>query len=252
MGTRISLISIFLCQCVTSPAQQVSAIQLDAYKKLILIQLLKDGKTTALPRYTSQAVHRAIRSKISSIEVYQNIAKAYEADPSVQLYTEDKEQVRRKAFSVQENVEREVAKGMEVLSKDLNVGLIKQLVAIFTRRRIQRLSRLFNRMTVGNLVDLLGGKVEGAPGDEACRIALSALRQMDHDRWIRLNVESQSTTSPQDVIVQFSEFEVDHAGLEAAQRLTRIMQEGKFWDQVVESKQKSVRNSESYLTKVSL
>jgi COP9 signalosome complex subunit 3 len=238
-------------QCVTSPTQQVSAIQLDAYKKLILLQLLKDGKMTSLPRYTSQAVTKAVRSRIANVEMYQNIAKAYEAEPPIQLYSTDKEQMRRQCFAVQDKLEKEVQKAMEVLKKDLNVGLAKQLVALFTRRRIQRLSRLFSRLKLSNLVDLLGGTVEGLSGDEACNAVMNSLRRMDADRWIRLTVEDHDTTLViGDTIVQFSDFEVDHASLEAAQRLTRVMQEAKFWNQCVEVKQKSVRNSEGFLTKV--
>lgn len=31
-------------KCISMPSQSVSCIQIDAYKKLILVQLLKDGK----------------------------------------------------------------------------------------------------------------------------------------------------------------------------------------------------------------
>jgi COP9 signalosome complex subunit 3 len=243
-----------LYQCVTSPAQQVSAIQIDAYKKLILLQLLKEGKTRPLPRYTSQAVLRATRSKIASIETYQNIAKAYEAELTIKLNSKDSEQIQRQANELQENVDREFEKAAEVLIRDLNVGLMRQLLAVYTRRKIQRLSRLFNRIKVGDIVNLLGGRVEGAVGAEASQVVMNALQQMHADRWIRLTLEGNqegTSSSPQEVIVHFSEFKVDHAGLEAAKQLTSVMQEGKYWDQIVEQRQKSVRSSEAYLTKVS-
>lgn len=238
-------------QCVTSPAQQVSAIQLDAYKKLLLFQLLKDGKVSQLPRYTSQTVSRALRGRIANVDLYHNIAKAYEAEPAVQLYIKDTSEIRRHGLAVREKLEQEIATAMGVLIKDQNVGLIKQVVAVFTRRRIQRFSRLFTRMTVGNIVDLLGGLIEGKSGTEACQAILSTLEQMESEKWARLAVTMQDSSSPSGIIVQFFETDVDHGGLEAAQRLTRVMEEGKFWDQIVQFKQRSVRHSESYLAKVS-
>lgn len=241
-------------QCVTSPAQQVSAIQVDAYKKLVLLQLLKDGKTSPLPRYTSQAVTRAMRSKLAGLEVYEKVTKAYEADPAVQLYPVDKEKMRREACSVQELLEMEITKGMETLSRDLNVGLVKRVLEVFVRRRIQRLARLFNRLKVHDLVDLLGGTVDGKTGNEACLAVLAALQQMHADRWLHLTVEggdSSSSDAPGDVIVKLSQIEVNHSGLEATQRLTTIMQEASWWDKVVVYKQKAVKTSEAYLTKVS-
>jgi COP9 signalosome complex subunit 3 len=221
---------------------------------LILLQLLKDGKTSPLPRYTSQAVTRAIRSKLAGVEAYQNIAKAYEAEPSIRLYAADNEKMRRQAYSVQDNLEVEINKGMDTLSKDQNVGLVKRLLGIFVRRRIQRLSRLINRLKVGDIVDLLGGEIEGKTGNEACLGVIAALEQMDADRWLRLTVEEGTggQGSPAEVIVRFAQHEVDHAGLEAVHRLTRIMQEASWWDKVVEYKQKSVKTSEAYLSKVGI
>ncbi|UZJ54806.1 hypothetical protein CBS101457_004126 [Exobasidium rhododendri] len=236
--------------CVTSPAQQVSAIQIDAYKKLILLQLLKDGKNKTLPRYASQAVLRATRSKIASIETYQNIATAYEAEFTVKLNPDDKAETRLQASKLQENLDREVDKGMEVLKRDSNFGLVRHLLGLSTRRRIQRLGRLFNRMKVGDIVDLLGGRVEGAVEEEACKIVLNSLQQMDADRWIRLTIEDQSISPAQEIVVQLLEYKVDHTSLEAAKQLTGIMQDGKFWDREVEYKHKSIRNSEAYLSKL--
>jgi hypothetical protein len=211
---------------------------------------LKDGKTTALPRYTSSAVNRAIRSEIANVDVYQKIVKAYETEPIIRLYTQEKEQMRQ-ARKVQEDVELAISNGMEILCRDLNWGLAKQLLANFSKRRIQRLSRIFNRMKVVNIVDLLGGVIDGKTGVEACEVVLLALRKMEADEWIQVRITGQEHTSAMETTVEFTEPRMDYAGLAAAQKLTSIMQEGKFWNQVVEMKQKSIRNSEGYLTKVS-
>ncbi|KAJ1032452.1 hypothetical protein NDA16_000476 [Ustilago loliicola] len=47
--------------CISSPAVAVSAIHMDAYKKLILVQLLAHGKTSQVPKYTPQVVTRTFK-----------------------------------------------------------------------------------------------------------------------------------------------------------------------------------------------
>jgi hypothetical protein len=190
---------------------------------------------------------------MAGLEVYEKLAKAFEADPAVQLYPADKEKMRREACSVHELLEMEITKGMEILSRDLNVGLVKRVLDVFVRRRIQRLTRLFNRLRVGDIVDLLGGTIDGKTGNEACLAVLASLQQMDADRWLHLTIEggeSSSNNAPGDDIVEFSQNKIDHAGLEATQRLTSIMQEASWWDKIVVYKQKAVKTSEAYLTKV--
>lgn len=53
----------------------VSAIHMDAYKKLVLVQLLADGKGSPVPKYTPQAVTRTFKQLA---QPYASFAAAYE------------------------------------------------------------------------------------------------------------------------------------------------------------------------------
>jgi COP9 signalosome complex subunit 3 len=51
--------ALFMFQmCVTTPAMAVSHIMLEAYKKHILVSLIRLRKVPALPKYTSNVVNR--------------------------------------------------------------------------------------------------------------------------------------------------------------------------------------------------
>lgn len=53
----------------------ISAIHMDAYKKLVLVQLLADGKTSPVPQYTPQAITRSFKQLA---QPYASFSSAYE------------------------------------------------------------------------------------------------------------------------------------------------------------------------------
>jgi len=57
----------------TAPANAVSALQLEAYKKLILIQLIRHGKASPLPKYA----HIGLSKHIKGNPVYPTLTKQY-------------------------------------------------------------------------------------------------------------------------------------------------------------------------------
>ena len=60
--------------CVSAPTQSIpSAIQIDAYKKLVLIQLIHRGKVAALPRYTAPGV----TSSCKNLTAYADLVSAF-------------------------------------------------------------------------------------------------------------------------------------------------------------------------------
>lgn len=61
--------------CATAPGQVTAALQLEAYKKLVLVQLILYGETVPAPKYTSQTLLRLLKST-----PYANFAKAYPSD----------------------------------------------------------------------------------------------------------------------------------------------------------------------------
>ena len=63
--------------CLTTPSMGISAIQVEAYKKYILVSLLVRGKLIPLPKYTSHVIERYIRNLTT---VYIELANGYVHD----------------------------------------------------------------------------------------------------------------------------------------------------------------------------
>lgn len=92
---------------VTMPSEAVSTVSVEAYKKLVLSSLICKGKKPVLPPYTATPVVRCLKL---AARVYDNLAARFEEDDPAGL-------------------EAEVAKEFELLEKDKNVGLAKQVRA---------------------------------------------------------------------------------------------------------------------------
>ncbi|KAJ1301121.1 hypothetical protein OPQ81_003534 [Rhizoctonia solani] len=102
---------------VTAPATIASAIQLEAYKKLGLIQLILYGEPRNPPRYVSSAVTRVYKSQTA----YLNFAKTYGlAKPS------------------------EIPAGdVEIFTRDNNMGLLKQAMARIPYWAVHKLTKVY-------------------------------------------------------------------------------------------------------------
>jgi len=106
---------------VTTPAQAVSHIVIEAYKKHILVSLILHGKVLQLPKYTSSIVGRFIKP---TCQAYVDLASAY-------------------ATNSPDALRDCVAKRSDVYNRDKNTGLVKQVVASIFKRSIQRLTKTF-------------------------------------------------------------------------------------------------------------
>lgn len=106
---------------VTAPAQAVSHIMVEAYKKHILVSLILQGKVSQLPKYTSSVVGRFIKPVC---QPYVELASSY-------------------ATNSPDALRDCVAKRAEAFNRDKNMGLVKQVVASICKRSIQRLTKTF-------------------------------------------------------------------------------------------------------------
>jgi COP9 signalosome complex subunit 3 len=52
-----------LLYAITAPATVVSAIAVAAYQKYVLVQLIHNGHSPPLPKYTSTIIHRYLKSE---------------------------------------------------------------------------------------------------------------------------------------------------------------------------------------------
>ncbi|KDN39780.1 hypothetical protein RSAG8_08572, partial [Rhizoctonia solani AG-8 WAC10335] len=102
---------------VTAPATAASAIQLEAYKKLGLIQLILYGELRNPPRYVSSAVTRVYKSQAA----YLNFAKAYGMANPNEIPASD----------------------VEIFTRDNNMGLLKQAIARIPYWAVHKLTKVY-------------------------------------------------------------------------------------------------------------
>ncbi|CAB3376108.1 Hypothetical predicted protein [Cloeon dipterum] len=114
---------------LTTPAFAVSHVMLESYKKYILVSLVLHGKVNTLPKYTSQAMMRFIKPLS---QTYMDIANAYSSNSIT-------------------DVQAAVNKHREILERDNNLGLAKQVVASLTKKNIQRLTKTFITLSLSDV-----------------------------------------------------------------------------------------------------
>ncbi|SCV69620.1 BQ2448_2640 [Microbotryum intermedium] len=124
----------YLGGAVSAPGHSVSLVQIDAFKKLVLLQLLAHGRTSPLPKYTAPNVHGAIKSRCAP---YLDFAAAFmKLDKSVLVNL--------------------VGQHGPVFEEDLNSGLVKRCLASLRRRQIEKLTETYMTMSMGDLCQALG------------------------------------------------------------------------------------------------
>ncbi|KAI9469331.1 hypothetical protein BDB00DRAFT_863057 [Zychaea mexicana] len=125
----------FLVLVISAPAQVISAIQVEAYKKYILTSLIHYGRVPPLPRYTSVILEKHFKSKYP---VYTEIADAFQ-NGLPQLRTA-------------------VDTHREALTEDSHMGLAKQCIEALRRKTIRRLGDVYVTLTMGEMMTLLAEK----------------------------------------------------------------------------------------------
>eukprot|EP00753_Platysulcus_tardus_P021316 PLAT8818.1.p1 GENE.PLAT8818.1~~PLAT8818.1.p1 ORF type:complete len:444 (+),score=228.73 PLAT8818.1:33-1364(+) len=123
---------------VSAPAAVVSAVQIAAWKKRVLVSLILRGTVIELPKYTAMCV---TMSRESGSE-YNRLAEAF-ASPSAEML-------------------RMVATECEAaFVADRNLGLVKQVLRAHVRRGVQRLTDTYVTLSLDDIastVGLAGGK----------------------------------------------------------------------------------------------
>lgn len=118
-----------LQMALSAPSHVLSAIQLEAFKKYLLLCLIVHGERVALP---SQSVSRVVMDTADRLCVpYVDLAKAF---------TKGVDETRK---CVEEYA--------DLFTKDKNFGLIKQCLKALTRRDIQRLTNTYVALSLGDI-----------------------------------------------------------------------------------------------------
>ncbi|CAG8475167.1 6505_t:CDS:10 [Ambispora gerdemannii] len=119
---------------ISAPAVVTSAVQLEAYKKYVLVSLYLYGKIIPLPKYTSGVVIRAVKNYC---QPYQDFAAAFESL-----------NVKR--------VRNELQKCTDIFKKDKNLGLARQSLEAIFRQKIQQLTQTYLTLSLADIADAVG------------------------------------------------------------------------------------------------
>ncbi|CAM0139173.1 COP9 signalosome complex subunit 3 [Umbelopsis sp. WA50703] len=129
-GRALELLSV----AISAPSQAVSLIQLESYKKYVLVSLLHNGKLHTVPKYTANVVLKSIRRHCRQ---YIEFAEVYENQNIEELGIALE---KRRVLFVKEN----------------NFGLASQCLRALQHQRIQGLTQTYITLSVTDIVDKAG------------------------------------------------------------------------------------------------
>ncbi|TPX57777.1 hypothetical protein PhCBS80983_g03562 [Powellomyces hirtus] len=124
----------FFKLCITAPGPSVSAIQIEAYRKFILVSLLAHGVVPPLPKYTSPSVLRASKQQCKP---YLEFAQAYESLSNARIETEFKN-------------------GEQAFQSHGNRGIALQCMQALTRRNVQQLTETYLTLSLEDIAKSVG------------------------------------------------------------------------------------------------
>eukprot|EP00347_Sterkiella_histriomuscorum_P002309 403368654 len=106
---------------ISFPSQCTHKIHVESYKKLVILNLIQNGKMAELPKYTSMILKHKLET---NLQLYKNLANFF--------VNKDDNQFNQI-----------IEKNQEEFMRDNNLGLIKKLIKIYQRKRIQELSETY-------------------------------------------------------------------------------------------------------------
>ncbi|KAF9041636.1 hypothetical protein BJ165DRAFT_1490169 [Panaeolus papilionaceus] len=162
--------------CVTSPGNHPAALQLEALKKLRLVQVISKGEIGALPKYTSPHLLRLFRNS-----VYANFLKHYPQNQTA--------------------LRELVAKEKSVFAAEKNLGLINQAIARAPRWVIKKLTATYVTLHLSDIAKRVGIQSE----DEVRAVLLSMIESNE----LTAQISSSNTVTFTDPPPSFTKAEVD-------------------------------------------
>ncbi|KAI0337652.1 hypothetical protein BDW22DRAFT_1402971 [Trametopsis cervina] len=173
----------------TAPAQVPAAIQLEALKKLTLVQLILYGKTQQSPKYTSPVIIRLLKNS-----PYLNLAKMYPQHISILGTLPPKDE--------------------ELFKVDKNWGLVQQVIARAPRWLIKKLTLTYLTLGLSDIALQIGVHDE----DEVRALVIDMVESGD----ISASISVDGTVTFSDSVAQLSKSEIDHA-LAQAQAQSQLL-----------------------------
>ncbi|PWN44005.1 hypothetical protein IE81DRAFT_321654 [Ceraceosorus guamensis] len=247
--------------CLSVPAREVSAIQLDAYKKLILVQLMLYGKTRSPPKHVSPPFQKILRNAGSStgthpstLVAYETLARLYARGPVLNLagQAQAARHVDRGLADLQEFVAAKKAD----FAADANWHFVQSLLGLHRLRRIQRLGDTFGSLTIADIIDLLALPTPSGNRDQVAQQVAADLLWIAQQGWSQATIDGDSTPSPESVVVHYHPASsAQTAGsmnrdAGTVRRLQAMHSELHHLSSAVEQKERTIATSASYLLKV--
>jgi COP9 signalosome complex subunit 3 len=119
------------CSFPTQSPNSASALQLEALKKLLLIQLIAYGKSPGIPKYAPPALSRALKSS-----PYTVLLKHYPG-------------TAKDTYSPSE-------KDVKIFSGDGNMGLVSQVMEKAVGWRVKEITGTYVALGLGEICDIVG------------------------------------------------------------------------------------------------
>ncbi|TFK28535.1 hypothetical protein FA15DRAFT_611999 [Coprinopsis marcescibilis] len=162
--------------CVTAPGSYPAALQMEALKKLKLVQLISKGKTSSLPKYTHPLLIRQFKST-----PYQSFVNSYPHNVD----------------ALQETLHRD----RNTFAAEKNVGLLRQAIERAPRWALKKLTATYLSL---NLADI-GKAVKIDSEDEVRAVLLSMIEEGD----ISATISADDSVTFSDPPPQFTRAQVD-------------------------------------------
>ncbi|KAJ7583667.1 hypothetical protein C8J56DRAFT_831019 [Mycena floridula] len=176
--------------CVTSPGNVPAALQMEALKKLRLVQLISKGQISPLPKYTNQTLLRIFKNT-----PYNNFINAYPGKPDQLLSILDKE--------------------AQLFTAEKNVGLLRQAIARAPRWSLKKLTGTYVTLGLKEIAKSLKTDEE-----EVRALLLSMIESSD----IYAQISSDGTVTFEDPPSKFSKEQVDRVLLDAQNQTAMLGQ----------------------------
>ncbi len=156
-----------------SPSHTSSALQVEAYKKHVLLGLIAEGKSYGLPRTHDPQTMRGIRA----------CSKAYEALSDC---------FEKREWS---KFQAEVDVGMQIWNEDNNLRFVKEVSDALLRYRVLDMQKTFATLLVGRVAANLGISAD------------NTLRLLDHmirQNYLHATITASPTSQSGDAVLHFT------------------------------------------------
>jgi len=181
---------------VSAPAQAPAALQLEAYKKLGMVQLILYGKIQDVPKYANSSLVRAFKAT-----AYAYLGRLY---PS-------------RIREIQEMLQ----KHEQIFVEDQNVGLVKQVIEYAPRWNIKKLTDTYLTLSVKEIGREIGIEDEG--------VVRGLVVQMIADDQIAATIAADGTVTFRDATNVASKDDIDKALRAAQQQATLLSEMNRQW-----------------------